>query len=99
VEVRDATCSATSGVDNGRIVGDRICDRAAVERAWDREVERGSAPKEVAEVVYRAATATAPKVRYPVGEARKVSLLRRLVPAAMFAQSIRKQFGLIREAL
>lgn len=93
----------TSILENERATAARLDtyagDRAAVERAWDREVKNGSAPKEVAETVYLAATAITPTMRYPVGRAKRVGLLRRLVPPAIFAQSLRKQFGLSTEAL
>lgn len=53
------------------------------------------APAAVAETVVKAAKATVPKVRYTVGKmARRVSLLRRFVPAGAFDKGIRKQMQL-----
>jgi short-subunit dehydrogenase len=69
-------------------------DRAAVARAFDRGLSDGSEPRQVAETVYRALRARSPKMRYPVGQARTLSLLRRLVPAPIFAKSLRKRFAL-----
>ena len=93
----------TSILENERTTAARLDiyaeDRAAVERAWDRKVRNGSDPKDVAEAVYHAVAARSPRLRHPVGEAKTLSLLRRLVPAPMFAQSLRKQFGLKSEAL
>src|SRR5437762_1110154 len=63
------------------------------------ENERGTAARIESYARDRAATATTPKLRYPVAAARKLSLLRRLVPSATFARSLRKQFGLLEEAL
>lgn len=55
----------------------------------------GDDPAVVAEAVLRAATDSAPQLRYPAGKtARQISLLRRFVPTRMFDKSLRKQMGL-----
>lgn len=69
-------------------------------RTRARKNERDAAavaepPEVVAAVVVAAATAAKPRQRYAAGKlARKVSLLRRFVPADAFDKSLRKQMGL-----
>lgn len=69
-------------------------------RARARKNERNAAaiaeaPEVVAEAVVLAATAARPRSRYAAGKlARKVSMLRRFVPADAFDKSLRKQMGL-----
>jgi NAD(P)-dependent dehydrogenase (short-subunit alcohol dehydrogenase family) len=69
-------------------------------RARARKNERtaaaiAEAPEVVAEAVVLAATAARPRSRYAAGKlARKVSMLRRFVPADAFDKSLRKQMGL-----
>ena len=69
-------------------------------RTRARKKERDAAaaaepPQVVAETVVLAATAARPRPRYPAGKlARKVSMLRRFVPADAFDKSLRKQMGL-----
>jgi short-subunit dehydrogenase len=69
--------------------------RAGMNVAVAKAMEKGDAPEVVAEIVLKAATAAAPKRRYPAGKmARQVSLLRRFVPESAFDKSLRKQNGL-----
>jgi NAD(P)-dependent dehydrogenase (short-subunit alcohol dehydrogenase family) len=69
--------------------------RTETERFMLKSVEDGDAPEIVAETVLRAATAAVPNRRYPAGKlARKVRMLRRLVPESAFDKSLRKQTGL-----
>ncbi|MBI2256164.1 MAG: oxidoreductase [Proteobacteria bacterium] len=69
-------------------------------RTRARKHERDAAsvaepPEVVAEAVVLAATAARPRQRYTAGKlARKVSMLRRFVPAHAFDKSLRKQMGL-----
>lgn len=88
----------TSLMDSGKVASDQLDvyanDRAAVARAFTRKVRNGSDPKDVAKAIYHAIVARSPRLRYPVGEAKTFSLLRRLVPAPMFGRSLRKQFEL-----
>jgi len=59
------------------------------------EIASGAAIGLVAATVLAAATDTAPKRRYAAGKmARRISLLRRFVPASAFDKSLRKQLGL-----
>jgi NAD(P)-dependent dehydrogenase (short-subunit alcohol dehydrogenase family) len=52
-------------------------------------------PEVVAQAVLLAATTASPRRRYPTGKvARQISVLRRLVPSAMFDKSLRKQMRL-----
>lgn len=56
---------------------------------------RADKPEVIGQVVVTAATTTSPKLRYPAGAlAKKLSLLRRFVPAAMFDASMRKEMKL-----
>lgn len=79
---------------------DRMLDtydaaRAGMNRAVQKAMEAGDAPEIVAQTVLTAATAASPNRRYAAGKlARRVSLLRRFVPAAAFDKSLRKQLGL-----
>ncbi|AZO15791.1 oxidoreductase [Mesorhizobium sp. M2A.F.Ca.ET.043.05.1.1] len=69
--------------------------RAGMTIAVRKAMEKGDAPEVVANTVLAAATDPSPKRRYEAGKmARRVSLLRRFVPASAFDQSLRKQLGL-----
>lgn len=69
--------------------------RAATVRFMKTAVKEGDAPEVVAQTVLKAASATVPNRRYPAGkQARRVRMLRRLVPEAAFDKSLRKQAGL-----
>ncbi|RWD65288.1 oxidoreductase [Mesorhizobium sp.] len=69
--------------------------RAGMTIAVRKAMEKGDAPEVVANTVLAAATDPSPKRRYAAGKmARRVSLLRRFVPASAFDQSLRKQLGL-----
>ena len=57
-------------------------------------IENGTDPRAVAETVLQALTDRSPRLRYPVAEGRKLALLRRLIPPAMFDGTFRKQFGM-----
>jgi NAD(P)-dependent dehydrogenase (short-subunit alcohol dehydrogenase family) len=72
---------------------DQVRTRA---RRNEREAAAVAEPPEVvAAVVVAAATAARPRQRYAAGKlARKVSMLRRFVPADAFDKSLRKQMGL-----
>jgi short-subunit dehydrogenase len=59
-----------------------------------RRVAQGDDPRAVAEVVYRALTAEAPHLRYPVGGGVALTRLRRFVPDRMFDKTFSKQFQL-----
>lgn len=58
-------------------------------------MQQADTPETVAQVVLRAAQDPKPRLRYTAGSvARRVSLLRRFVPAAAFDKSLRQQLGL-----
>ena len=60
-----------------------------------KAIRQGDTPEIVAETILKAATDSEPKLRYPAGKlARRVSVLRRFVPASAFDKSLRKQLGL-----
>jgi short-subunit dehydrogenase len=69
--------------------------RSHTEKFMMRSVKEGDAPQIVAETVLKAASAAVPNRRYPAGKmARRVRMLRRLVPEFAFDKSLRKQAGL-----
>ena len=68
--------------------------RKRVAEVVENRIDQGDNPRDVAKVVYQAATAGSPHLRYPVGEGKTLSRLRRFVPAQMFDKSFRKQFRL-----
>lgn len=59
-------------------------------------MKTGDAPEVVAEAVVAAANSKVPQLRYAPGSARRISLLRRFVPAGAFDKSLRKQMRLPR---
>jgi short-subunit dehydrogenase len=62
--------------------------------AMQEKAKTGTDPRAAAKAIHRALTEASPRLRYPVGGSAKLSLLRRFVPADMFASSLRKQFRL-----
>lgn len=69
--------------------------RAGIAEHMRMALQAGDTPEVVAETVVKAATDIIPKRRYAAGKmARRISLLRRLVPEAAFDKSLRKQMGL-----
>jgi short-subunit dehydrogenase len=86
-----------SGFDSNALVADRLNDhygpaRANAEAALRAVMTTADQPEVVAEAVMTAATAAKPRLRYAAGRmAKRVSLLRRFVPASAFDKSLRKQ--------
>jgi len=86
-----------TGFDSNALVADQQNDHYAAARANAEAVFRAvmttaDSPDVVADAVVTAATAAAPRLRYAAGRvAKKVSLLRRFVPASAFDKSLRKQ--------
>lgn len=86
-----------TGFDSNALVADQHDEHYASARANAEAVLRAvmvtaDPPEVVAEAVVTAATAATPRLRYTAGRmARKVSLLRRFVPASAFDKSLRKQ--------
>lgn len=68
--------------------------RAALAKRWQEMVAEGDLPGAVAEVVLKAASAARPKLRYPVGSAARMRLLRRLAPEGLFDSGVRKNLRL-----
>ncbi|KQT11934.1 short-chain dehydrogenase [Methylobacterium sp. Leaf399] len=82
-------------VRSDRPLGVYDAERAGRDRFLREVMTTADAPEVVAKVVVTAATAATPKRRYTAGPvARRVSLLRRFVPAMAFDRSFRKQMGL-----
>jgi NAD(P)-dependent dehydrogenase (short-subunit alcohol dehydrogenase family) len=86
-----------TGFDSNALVADQQIEhyaaaRANAEAALRAVMTTADPPDVVAEAVVAAATAAAPRLRYAAGRmARRVSLLRRFVPASAFDKSLRKQ--------
>jgi short-subunit dehydrogenase len=84
--------------NNGKVaaqaIGAYAGQKARVVQVFQQGMQNGTDPRAVAVAIHTALTAASPRLRYPVGSGGKLSLLRRLVPAGMFAGSIRKQFRL-----
>jgi short-subunit dehydrogenase len=86
--------------DENLIQPDQLLDtykavRASMMVTIGEAIKAGDTPDIVAETVLKAATDAAPQLRYPAGKmARRVSLLRRFVPAAGFDKSLRKMLRL-----
>jgi NAD(P)-dependent dehydrogenase (short-subunit alcohol dehydrogenase family) len=59
-----------------------------------QQINEGSHPRTVAEIVYQAITAERPRSRYPVGNGLRLSRLRRFAPAALVDRGLRRQFHL-----
>jgi len=94
----EPTFTATGLVGSQREAAPRVPEyapvRARVLQKFADDTRQGGTPEGVAEIVLAAASAAAPKLRYPVGAAKSLSLLRRFVPAGMFEKSFRHRFGL-----
>lgn len=83
-----------NGIEPDRPLGFYDAQRAIAGKIMRTSVEEGDEPEVVAEAVLKAATDPVPQVRYTAGKmARKVSLLRRFVPAKAFDKSLRKLNG------
>lgn len=59
-----------------------------------QNIEGGDDPRMVAEAVWNAVSAKAPRLHFPVGKGAALSWMRRFVPARLFDTSLRKQFQL-----
>jgi NAD(P)-dependent dehydrogenase (short-subunit alcohol dehydrogenase family) len=69
-------------------------ERKRLTDSFQQNIEDGDNPRIVADAVYHALTAKAPRLRYPVGKGVGLSRMRRLIPAGIFDKSFRKQLGL-----
>ncbi|CAM4295273.1 Putative ketoacyl reductase [Mycobacterium basiliense] len=73
-------------------------NRAAVRATVAEKIRSAELPEVVAEATYAAATDKRIKLRYPAGrQARQLTLLKRIAPAALLGSGIRKQSGLNRQ--
>ncbi|WP_280315996.1 oxidoreductase [Nocardia abscessus] len=85
----------STAFDANSVVPDQPLDVYATHRQVFEEymaeaVKAGDDPAVVAKAIVIAATDTKPKLRYPVGQTARVGTMRRLVPARMFDQQLRK---------
>jgi uncharacterized protein YoaH (UPF0181 family) len=78
-----------------RPIADYAVARGRYEELSKHGIESGDSVELVAETILRAARDEKPKLRYPAGPtAKRLSVLRRFVPARAFDRSLRKQFHL-----
>jgi NAD(P)-dependent dehydrogenase (short-subunit alcohol dehydrogenase family) len=90
-----------TGFDTHSLIADQHDEhygaaRANAEAALRAVMTTADPPEVVAQAVVAAATAVSPRLRYAAGRmAKRVSLLRRFVPASAFDKSLRKQFQLV----
>ena len=68
--------------------------RAAFAKTWQEAFANGDEPGAVADVVLKAAIASRPKLRYPVGSVAVLRALRRFAPAGVVDSAIRKTLRL-----
>jgi len=89
-----------TGIDSNGATAARRVDDYGVARDRARELVRASVgagddPSVIAAIVFEAATAKKPRLRYPAGKrAGLLARLRRYMPAGVFDSAIRKQFRL-----
>lgn len=80
-----AAVDADSPIDSYAPVREHVKD------ALRKSIPTGDDPDVVAQVVVKAATTRAPKVRYPAGPlARRLALLKRIAPSALLDSGVRK---------
>lgn len=68
--------------------------RGALAKRWQEIAAQGDQPGAVADVVLKAANATRPKLRYPVGRVASMRMLRRFAPAGVVDAAVRKNLQL-----
>ena len=89
------TAFGESAVRPDQSLGIYDAARTSISATMQKALEAGDAPDVVARTVLKAATDSVPRRRYAAGKlARKVSFLRRFVPASAFDKSLRKLNGL-----
>jgi len=90
--------TATRLVKNQGEASQRLPAYAAVRgrmlQKFAEETERGGSAEDVAAAVLEAASASTPKLRYRVGQAKSLSRLRRFVPERLFDKTFRGRFPL-----
>jgi NAD(P)-dependent dehydrogenase (short-subunit alcohol dehydrogenase family) len=67
--------------------------RESSKQAVADQVNNGDDPRVVAKVIVAAATDSTPKLRYPAGKARQLSVMRRFAPRRTFDKQLRKALG------
>jgi NAD(P)-dependent dehydrogenase (short-subunit alcohol dehydrogenase family) len=67
--------------------------RESSKQAVADQVNNGDDPRVVAKVIVAAATDSTPKLRYPAGKARQLSVMRRFAPRRIFDKQLRKALG------
>ena len=82
---------AHNAITTRRSLSEYAAERQRVTEGVAESVKNGDEPQLVADAVLKALTARTPKLRYPVGKGKTLSLLRRYVPASLFEKSFRKQ--------
>ncbi|SLI54633.1 short chain dehydrogenase [Mycobacteroides abscessus subsp. bolletii] len=81
----------TAKPDNALAAYERQRERS--NQAVAEQVNNGDDPVVVAKVIVAAATDSNPKVRYPAGSARQLSVMRRFAPRRIFDKQLRKSLG------
>ena len=81
----------TAKPDNALTAYERQRERS--NQAVAEQVNNGDDPAVVAKVIVGAATDSTPKVRYPAGSARQLSVMRRFAPRRIFDSQLRKSLG------
>lgn len=84
----------TAKPDNALAAYERQRERS--NQAVAEQVNNGDDPVVVAKVIVAAATDSNPKVRYPAGSARQLSVMRRFAPRRIFDKQLRKSLGVQR---
>ncbi|WP_414660060.1 oxidoreductase [Horticoccus sp. 23ND18S-11] len=83
-----------SGKDAVIRLKEYAAQRDGISRMAEKSIANGDDPQLVAEAVFTALTAKAPRLRYPVGKGILLTRLRRFLPAGMFDAAIRNEFQL-----
>ncbi|OSC43258.1 oxidoreductase [Mycobacterium decipiens] len=85
------TSFETNATDADSPIDSYATTRERIRHVLTEAVRVGDDPEVVAQVVVKAATSRAPRLRYPAGPlARRLSLLRRFAPSALVDKGIRK---------
>jgi len=86
-----STSFEANATDVDSPIGSYAPVREHVKKVLGQSVRAGDDPAVVAQVVLKAATARAPKVRYPAGPtARRLALLKKFAPTSLLDKGIRK---------
>jgi NAD(P)-dependent dehydrogenase (short-subunit alcohol dehydrogenase family) len=99
VSLTEAGFLKTPMMTNRQIAANRITEydpwRQRALHATRAYEEKGPGPELVAETLLEIISSKRPRLRYPIGQqAKSVARLRRLLPAGMFEQGVRRTFSL-----